>query len=241
MRCAIILVILLLVIPLASARGGHGSMYYEQYMASQNMTYVNYTAMNPILNEVPQPNSFDTKMQPILSPDIGNNTGIQGLQEPFQRDSIYLTKLPSWAPAGAITYQKMWGSPMYVKRTNSSQLFPPNGSYTITDVRPAVIRPSYVTRSMGRGSTFPIGTGGFGVTDTAVGRMQQCSRGSTKCVNRTFERCVGGFWVSTEQCKAAEVCTPNGCRIGRWSRFPSVRITPIIYPIAIGKTIGAAN
>ncbi|MEM4239990.1 MAG: hypothetical protein QXM31_00850 [Candidatus Woesearchaeota archaeon] len=138
-------------------------------------------------------------------------------QEQVQQAMI---QLQSWnsTPTGAITFTRMWGSPMYVLRANTTQGFA--GLCQVIGNRT-----SCITSAMKRGSTFPTGTNGLGIYDMAAGRMGQCKRGATKCVNNTFERCVGGFWVSAEQCKKSEVCTPQGCRIGRISRYPQVKIS----------------
>ncbi len=142
---------------------------------------------------------------------LKNALPVQGVQQPLQRDNVVVEELPSWEPTGAITFTRMWGSPMYVKKTaNSSQGFAwPCQTY----VEGNKTRYSCITRKLSRGSTFPIGTGGLGVSDMAVGRMQECVRGTSRCTNSTFERCVGGFWVSTEQCGKSETCTTGGCRI----------------------------
>lgn len=130
--------------------------------------------------------------------------------------------------SGGITVSRMWGSPMYVKRTNASFA----EQYTIVENRTSII-----TSALRQGSYFTISQSGIYARDIAVGRKEQCTRGAARCVNNTYEKCIDGLWVSTEQCKWSEICTLNGCRTGRWSRYPLVKITPI----PIGRTIGAAD
>ncbi|MEM4254491.1 MAG: hypothetical protein QXR48_03865 [Candidatus Woesearchaeota archaeon] len=130
--------------------------------------------------------------------------------------------------SGGITISRMWGSPTYVKRTNTSFA----GPYAIVGNRTSVI-----TSALRKGSYFTISHSGLYARDVAVGRNEQCTRGTARCVNNTYEKCIGGLWVSTEQCKWSEICTLRGCRTGRLSRYPLVKITPI----PIGRTIGAAN
>ncbi len=148
-------------------------------------------------------------------------TPLQNINMLGLKDGVVITQLPSWNETnditGEISFSQMWGSPMYVKRTNTSQIM-------------NVSRPSYVSRALTRGGTT------LYFRDMAVGNDANCVRGATRCENNTFIRCVGGFWESTEKCKRNEICTPSGCRMIRWSRYPLVRITPI----SIGKTIGAA-
>jgi hypothetical protein len=139
----------------------------------------------------------------------------------------------------------MWGAyPMHVKRANTTQTPRFAGPCTIVGNKT-----SCITSTLRRGSYFSYP----GFTDMAVGRYEQCTRGTARCVNSSFERCVGGFWVSTEQCKRSEVCTSNGCRISRESIYPYASTARYPYgtsrypyytaikPIDIGRTIGAAN
>lgn len=145
---------------------------------------------------------------------LKNALPAQSVQQPVQRDNIVIEELPSWgnAPTGAITYMRMWGAPMYVKRTvNSSQGFAgPCETYREGNKT----KFSCITPKLSRGSTFPIGISpGLYAKDMAAGRIQQCVRGATRCANSTYERCVGGFWISTEQCGKSETCTTGGCRI----------------------------
>jgi len=145
---------------------------------------------------------------------LKNALPAQSVQQPLQHDNIVIEELPSWgnAPTGAITYMRMWGAPMYVKRTvNSSQGFAgPCETYREGNKT----KFSCITPKLGRGSTFPIGISpGLYAKDMAAGRIQQCVRGATRCTNSTYERCVGGFWISTEQCGKSETCTTGGCRI----------------------------
>jgi hypothetical protein len=137
---------------------------------------------------------------------------MQNTQEPAQRDSAVITRLPSWSSTGSIVYSRMWGAPMYVKKkVNTSQGFAgPCETYTEGNKT----KYSCVTKALGRGDTFPIGTPpGIYAKDTAVGKINECIRGATKCVNNTYERCIGGFWISAEKCKNTEVCTTSGCRL----------------------------
>ncbi len=96
-----------------------------------------------------------------------------------------------------------------------------------------------VTQPNGTNITSParMGNGVLYFTEAAVGRPAACIRGATRCEDNVFIRCVGGSWESVEKCKNSEVCTPGGCKMLRWSRFPYVTIKPI----PIGTTIGGAN
>jgi hypothetical protein len=101
---------------------------------------------------------------------------------------------------------------MYVKRAvNSTKSFAgPCETYTEGNKT----KYSCITKALGKGGTFPIGLPpNLNVYDLASGRKEQCEQGSTRCLNTTFERCVGGFWVSAEQCGTREACTQAGCRI----------------------------
>ncbi len=145
---------------------------------------------------------------------LKNALPAQSVQQPLQHDNIVIEELPLWGnePTGAITYMRMWGAPMYVKRTvNSSQGFAgPCETYREGNKT----KFSCITPKLSRGSTFPIGISpGLYAKDMAAGRMQDCVRGATRCTNSTYERCVGGFWISTEQCGKSETCTTGGCRI----------------------------
>jgi hypothetical protein len=80
MRLAVIFAVMLLIIPFAYA-SGHGSLIYAtgvQVSVPVNATRAVITTPTaetpdtaPGLNAIPAPGSFDTKMQPIVSPDIG--------------------------------------------------------------------------------------------------------------------------------------------------------------------------
>ena len=80
MRLAVIFAVMLLIIPFAYA-SGHGSLIYAtgvQVSVPVNATPVVITTPTaetpgtaPGLNAIPAPGSFDTKMQPIVSPNIG--------------------------------------------------------------------------------------------------------------------------------------------------------------------------
>ncbi len=80
MRLAVIFAVMLLIIPFAYA-SGHGSLIYAtgvQVSVPVNATRAVITTPTaetpdtaPGLNAIPAPGSFDTKMQPIVSPNIG--------------------------------------------------------------------------------------------------------------------------------------------------------------------------
>lgn len=85
-----------------------------------------------------------------------------------------------------------------------------------------------ITQPNGTNITSParIGNGVLYFTEAAVGRPAACIRGASRCEDNVFIRCVGGTWESVEKCRNSEVCTPGGCKMLRWSRYPFVKITP---------------
>jgi len=132
---------------------------------------------------------------------------------------------------GRASVSFMQGSPMYAKMAvNLSQKGFATLAYAGNEMQP-----SYVTKALGKGSVVPTRRVSAEGTllyfkDIAVGRERECIRGTAWCEGNVFVRCVGGSWESTEQCKESEVCTPKGCRMIRWSRYPLVTITQRVMP-----------
>ncbi len=71
-----------------------------------------------------------------------------------------------------------------------------------------------------------ISNGVLDISEPAIRRPASCVSGTTWCEDNVFVKCVGGVWVTVEKCKNSEVCTPDGCKMFRWSRYPYVKITP---------------
>jgi hypothetical protein len=123
-------------------------------------------------------------------------------------------------PAQRVMYIRMPGSPRYILKNSTITSGSAGPCQTSVENNKTVY--SCITESMARGSMLPYD---FYTTGSGVGA--QCMRGSTKCVGNAFIRCIGGYWVSAQNCRRSEQCTGNGCRILRITSQPHVSVSPL--------------
>ena len=70
-----------------------------------------------------------------------------------------------------------------------------------------------------------------------AGSQDVCHPGTAKCQDNTYLLCQGGQWKPADSCTKNEACTPAGCKMIRWSRYPYVKISPIASPGTIYRNL----